>query len=244
MSNILKIEALAKSFDKKQVLQNINLSIKKGEIISLIGSSGSGKSTLLRCINLLEQPDSGAIIYNGTNVLSEDVDIDLYRSELSMVFQHFNLFENLSTIDNLCLAPTKVLNKTRNEAEETAYYYLEKVGLEQFANHPVTKLSGGQKQRVAIARGLCMNPNILLFDEPTSALDPEVIEEVLNVIRDIANLGITMLIVTHEMSFAKDISDRVIYMKDGIIEYEATSDVMFTNPENIHAKNFLNRILK
>ncbi len=241
--SIIKLNNIEKSFNNKKVLKDINLTVKKGEIVTLIGSSGSGKSTLLRCINLLEQPDNGKIIYNESDILAQDIDIDKYRSELTMVFQHFNLFENLTTIENLILAPMKVLNKSKNEAESTAREYLKKVGLSEFENYPIAKLSGGQKQRVAIARALCMNPNVLLFDEPTSALDPEVIGDVLNVIKDISTTGITMIIVTHEMGFAKEVSDRVIYMKDGIIKYEATPDEMFNNPQDEDAKTFLKRVI-
>ncbi len=240
---ILSINNLCKSFNDNQVLKGINLDVNKGEVITLIGSSGSGKSTLLRCMNLLEQPDSGSIIYNNQDVLNDDVDIDSYRSELGMVFQHFNLFENLSTIDNLTIAPIKVLKLSKEEAEKRAMTFLDKVGLLNFVNYPVSKLSGGQKQRVAIARALCMNPQVLLFDEPTSALDPEVIGDVLSVIKEIASEDMTMVIVTHEMGFAKEVSDRVIYMKDGLVKYEAHPDIMFSTPEDIDAQNFLKRVL-
>ncbi len=243
MSSIISVSNIEKSFGNQKVLKSIDLEVNKGEVITLIGSSGSGKSTLLRCINLLEQPDNGSIIYNGQDVVNDDVDIDMYRAHLGMVFQHFNLFENMTTLQNLTLAPMKVLNKTQQEAEEIALEFLKKVNLDGFEHHPVTKLSGGQKQRVAIARALCMNPEVLLFDEPTSALDPEVIGDVLKVMKDIANDGMTMIIVTHEMSFAKEVSDRVIYMKDGVIKYEASSNEMFNDPKDPDAANFLKRVI-
>ncbi len=241
--SILNLQSIHKSYGNKEVLKGIDMTVNEGEVVTLIGSSGSGKSTLLRCINLLEQPNSGSIYYQGDDIINGDVHIDKLRSNLGMVFQHFNLFENMTTMQNCTLAPIKVLGLSEDEAKERAMHYLEKVGLTDFANNKVTSLSGGQKQRVAIARALCMKPNVLLFDEPTSALDPEVVGDVLDVIRTIADEGMTMVIVTHEMGFAREVSDRVIYMRDGLIEYVADGETMFTNPQNEYARNFLRRVL-
>lgn len=241
--NILNLTDIHKSFGQNEVLTGIDLSVSEGEVVTLIGSSGSGKSTLLRCINLLEQPDSGVIEFEGTDIINSNLDIDKFRANLGMVFQHFNLFENMTTLQNCTLAPIKVLGLSASEAEKLAIDHLTKVGLADFAHAKVTSLSGGQKQRVAIARALCMSPKVLLFDEPTSALDPEVVGDVLDVIRAIADSGMTMIIVTHEMGFAKEVSDRVVYMKDGQIEYIADSETMFTNPQNENARNFLKRVL-
>lgn len=240
---ILNLSQIRKSFGANEVLKGIDLQIAEGEVVTLIGSSGSGKSTLLRCINLLEEPNSGSIEFEGQDIINGDLDIDKFRANLGMVFQHFNLFENMTTLQNCTLAPIKVLGMTKEEAESIAKEHLAKVGLLEFANAKVTSLSGGQKQRVAIARALCMNPKVLLFDEPTSALDPEVVGDVLDVIRNIADSGMTMVVVTHEMGFAKEVSDRVVYMKDGQIEYIADSETMFTNPQNENAQNFLRRVL-
>lgn len=202
---IIEIKNLKKQFGNNIVLRDINFSVNKGEIISIIGSSGSGKSTLLRCINLLEKPEGGEILYKGDNILLNTTNINKVRTEVSMVFQNFNLFNNLSVIENMVLSPTKVLKMDRDEAVNRALDNLSKVGMFDFKDQDVKTLSGGQKQRVAIARALTMNPNVLLFDEPTSALDPEMVGEVLNVIKDLTKLGITMIIVTHEMAFAKEI---------------------------------------
>lgn len=241
--NILNLTNIHKSFGANEVLKGIDLSVSEGEVVTLIGSSGSGKSTLLRCINLLEQPNSGTIEFEGVDIINSNLNIDKFRANLGMVFQHFNLFENMTTLQNCTLAPIKVLGLTSAEAEKVAIEHLTKVGLADFANAKVNSLSGGQKQRVAIARALCMNPKVLLFDEPTSALDPEVVGDVLDVIRAIADTGMTMIIVTHEMGFAREVSDRVVYMKDGQIEYIADSETMFTNPQNENAQNFLRRVL-
>lgn len=241
--SILNLSNIHKSFGQNEVLKGIDLSIAEGEVVTLIGSSGSGKSTLLRCVNLLEQPNDGTIEFEGQDIIGGDIDIDQFRSRLGMVFQHFNLFENMTTLENCILAPVKVLGLSKEEATKIAMSHLEKVGLSGFAHAKVTSLSGGQKQRVAIARALCMNPKVLLFDEPTSALDPEVVGDVLDVMRSIADSGMTMVIVTHEMAFAREVSDRVVYMKDGQIEYIADSETMFTNPDNEHAQNFLRRVL-
>lgn len=240
---ILNLTGIRKTFGSNEVLKGIDLTISEGEVVTLIGSSGSGKSTLLRCINLLEQPNAGEIAFEGVDIISGDLDIDKFRANLGMVFQHFNLFENMTTLQNCTLAPIKVLGKSKEEAEKIALEHLKNVGLGEFANAKVTSLSGGQKQRVAIARALCMSPKVLLFDEPTSALDPEVVGDVLDVIRNIADSGMTMVIVTHEMGFAREVSDRVVYMKDGQIEYTADSETMFTNPQNDNARNFLKRVL-
>ncbi len=241
--SILNLTDIHKSFGHNEVLKGIDLQISEGEVVTLIGSSGSGKSTLLRCINLLEEPNSGAIEFAGQDIINGDLDIDQFRANLGMVFQHFNLFENMTTLQNCTLAPIKVLGLSKEEAETRAIEHLNNVGLAEFANAKVTSLSGGQKQRVAIARALCMNPKVLLFDEPTSALDPEVVGDVLDVIRNIADSGMTMVVVTHEMGFAREVSDRVVYMKDGQIEYITDSETMFTNPENDNARNFLKRVL-
>ena len=239
---LIEIKNVKKSFDKNVVLSDINFEVNKGDVVSLIGSSGSGKSTLLRCINLLEDIDEGQII-----VLGEDInkikDINSYRQKVGMVFQQFNLFNNMNVLDNCLLAQIKVLNKTKEEAKKTALYHLEKVGMLDFINAYPSTLSGGQKQRVAIARALCMNPEIMLFDEPTSALDPEMVNEVLNVIKNLANDDMTMLIVTHEMSFAKDVSNKVVFMDNGVIVEEGSPEQIFNNPNNERTKRFLSRIL-
>lgn len=241
--NILNLTKIHKSFGQNEVLKGIDLGVAEGEVVTLIGSSGSGKSTLLRCINLLEEPNQGVIEFEGVDIINSDLDIDKFRAKLGMVFQHFNLFENMTTLQNCTLAPMKVLGLSQIEAEAIALEHLENVGLAGFAHAKVTSLSGGQKQRVAIARALSMSPKVLLFDEPTSALDPEVVGDVLDVIRAIADSGMTMVIVTHEMGFAREVSDRVVYMKDGQIEYIADSETMFTNPQNENAQNFLRRVL-
>lgn len=239
--NIFEIRNLKKSFGTNNVLKDINFNIKEGEIISIIGSSGSGKSTLLRCLNLLEYPNDGELIYNGTNILKHLNNANQLRSEVGMVFQNFNLFNNKNVLDNCILPQVKVLKRTRNEALEIALENLDKVGMADFINQDVTTLSGGQKQRVAIARSLSMNPKVLLFDEPTSALDPEMVGEVLDVIKDLTKLGMTMVIVTHEMNFAKEVSDRVVFMDEGVILEEGTPSEIFTNPREERTKQFLKR---
>jgi len=238
---IIEIKNLKKQFGNNIVLRDINFSVNKGEIISIIGSSGSGKSTLLRCINLLEKPEGGEILYKGDNILLNTTNINKVRTEVSMVFQNFNLFNNLSVIENMVLSPTKVLKMDRDEAVNRALENLSKVGMLDFKDQDVKTLSGGQKQRVAIARALTMNPNVLLFDEPTSALDPEMVGEVLNVIKDLTKLGITMIIVTHEMAFAKEISDRIVFMDEGVIVEDGSPDEVFNNPKNNRTKEFLKR---
>ena len=208
---LIEVKNVFKSFDDLQVLNGINLEINEGEVISIIGSSGSGKSTLLRCLNLLEEPTSGDILYKGTPLLNKDTDINEVRSHIGMAFQSLNLFNNKNVIDNCTLAQIKVLKRSKKEAEEIAHKYLKKVGMDDFAYAKSTSLSGGQKQRVAIARALCMNPEVLLFDEPTSALDPEMVGEVLDVIKELSKEGMTLIIVTHEMMYAKDVSTRVLF---------------------------------
>ena len=244
MQTILKINNLHKSFDDKEILKGIDLDIKKGEIISIIGPSGSGKSTLLRCINMLNVPSSGSIIYNDVDITKNTKQLDSIRTKIGMVFQQFNLFNNVNVIKNCTLAPMKVLKVNKDVAKENALNLLELVGMKEFANAHINTLSGGQKQRVAIARTLAMNPDIILFDEPTSALDPEMVGEVLDVIKKLTLKGITLIIVTHEMAFAKEISDRVIFMDDGIIVESGTSNMIFNNPENERTKAFLSRFNK
>ncbi|MGT2846111.1 amino acid ABC transporter ATP-binding protein [Streptococcus massiliensis] len=241
---ILEIKHLKKSFGKNEVLKDISLTIHEGEVISIIGSSGSGKSTLLRSINLLEQPSGGEIHYKGTNVLAEGYDLTHYREKLGMVFQSFNLFENLNVLENTIVAQTTVLKRDRSEAEKIAKENLEKVGMgERFWQAKPKQLSGGQKQRVAIARALSMNPDAILFDEPTSALDPEMVGEVLKIMQDLAKEGLTMIVVTHEMEFARDVSDRVIFMDKGVIAEEGNPKDIFTNPKEERTKEFLQRFL-
>lgn len=242
MENIFEIENLEKSFGANEVLKDINFKVKKGEVVSIIGSSGSGKSTLLRCINLLEEPDGGKIKYHGENILDE-VSINNYRTKVGMVFQSFNLFNNMSVLENCVIGQVKVLKKPRDEAVRVAEEFLKKVGMYPFKDAKPTSLSGGQKQRVAIARSLSMNPEVLLFDEPTSALDPEMVNEVLNVMRDLAEEGLTMLVVTHEMGFARDVSNRVLFMDKGVIAEDEDSKEFFRSPKTKRAKEFLSMVL-
>lgn len=238
---ILSIENLTKRFHNHEVLKGINLTVDQGEVISIIGSSGSGKSTLLRCINLLETYESGSIRFHGTDILENTKNIDAYRTNVGMIFQSFNLFSHLSVLENCTLGPLKVRHKSKQEAEEKAHFYLKKVGMDEFASRSVMTLSGGQKQRVAIARTLCMEPEVLLFDEPTSALDPEMVNEVLQVIKTLAKEHRTMLIVTHEMGFAKDVSNRVLFMDQGIILEEGSPEVIFNQPKEQRTQEFLSR---
>ena len=243
MSEILKIRHLSKAFGKNVVLRDIDFTVNKGDVISIIGASGSGKSTLLRCINLLETPTSGKIIYNDTDVATGKVNAPEYRSHVGMVFQSFNLFNNMTVLENCMVGQIKVLKKDKEQAKEAAMFYLQKVGMAPYINAKPRQLSGGQKQRVAIARALAMNPEILLFDEPTSALDPEMVGEVLHVMQTLANEGMTMLVVTHEMAFAKDVSNRVVYMKEGIICEEGTPQQIFENPQRHETQEFLSRFI-
>lgn len=243
MEKIVYIKNLKKTFGENEVLKDINFSIDKGEVVCVIGSSGSGKSTMLRCINLLETPTSGEIYYKGENILDDKHDVNLYRTKLGMVFQHFNLFNNLNALQNCIVGQTKVLGRSEEEAKQIALKYLEKVGMFNYQNARPSQLSGGQKQRVAIARALSMEPDVLLFDEPTSALDPEMVAEVLKVMKDLANEGLTMIVVTHEMGFARDVSDRVVFMDGGIILEEGTPEKIFNNPEKQRTREFLSSVL-
>ena len=242
---ILEIKNLKKSYGQNEVLKDISLSVTKGEVISIIGSSGSGKSTFLRSINLLEEPTAGEILFHGQNVLKKDYNLTEYREKLGMVFQSFNLFENLNVLENAIVAQTTVLKRSRDEAEKIAKENLTKVGMtEQYWKAKPKQLSGGQKQRVAIARALSVNPEAMLFDEPTSALDPEMVGEVLKTMQDLAKSGLTMIIVTHEMEFAKEVSDRVIFMDKGVIAEEGTPEQIFEHPQQERTKVFLQRFLK
>ena len=242
---ILEIKHLKKSYGQNEVLKDISLTVHKGEVISIIGSSGSGKSTFLRSINLLETPTDGQILYHGQNVLEKGYDLTQYREKLGMVFQSFNLFENLNVLENTIVAQTTVLKRERTEAEKIAKENLEKVGMgERYWQAKPKQLSGGQKQRVAISRALSMNPDAILFDEPTSALDPEMVGEVLKIMQDLAQEGLTMIVVTHEMEFARDVSNRVIFMDKGVIAEEGKPEDLFTNPKEDRTKEFLQRYLK
>lgn len=242
---IIDIKHLKKSYGQNEVLKDISLSVTKGEVISIIGSSGSGKSTFLRSINLLEEPTAGEILFHGQNVLEKDYNLTEYREKLGMVFQSFNLFENLNVLENAIVAQTTVLKRSRDEAEQIAKENLTKVGMtEQYWKAKPKQLSGGQKQRVAIARALSVNPEAMLFDEPTSALDPEMVGEVLKTMQDLAKSGLTMIIVTHEMEFAKEVSDRVIFMDQGLIAEEGTPEQIFEHPQQERTKAFLQRFLK
>ncbi len=241
---ILQVKHLSKSFGTHEVLRDIDFTVNKGDVTSIIGASGSGKSTLLRCINLLETPTSGEILYHGENVVRRGFNASAYRSRVGMVFQSFNLFNNMTVLENCIVGQVKVLKKSREEAKRHALYYLEKVGMAPYINAKPRQISGGQKQRVAIARALAMDPEVLLFDEPTSALDPEMVGEVLAVMKDLANEGITMLVVTHEMAFARDVSNHVVYMNQGIICEEGTPAEVFGNPRKQETKDFLSRFLQ
>lgn len=244
MERVLEIVHLKKSFGTHEVLKDINFNVNKGEVVCIIGPSGSGKSTLLRCINLLEKPSGGKILYKGKNILEENHDIYAYRTKLGMVFQQFNLFNNHNVLSNCTVGQIKVLKRSKKEAEEVAMKYLRVVGMEQYINAKPKQLSGGQKQRVAIARALSMEPDVMLFDEPTSALDPELVDEVLRVMKKLAQTGLTMLIVTHEMEFAKEVADRIVFMDKGIIEEEGSPEEIFNNPKKERTKEFLRRSLK
>ena len=242
MADILEVKNLVKSFGNHQVLRDISFSVQKGDVICIIGSSGSGKSTLLRCINFLEQPSGGQILYHGKNAETE-WKRTLYNSKVGMVFQSFNLFGNMNVLENCVLGQMQVLKTKRPEAEKRAVHYLEKVGMGAYRHARPSQLSGGQKQRAAIARALCMEPEILLFDEPTSALDPEMVGEVLSVMQDLASGGMTMLIVTHEMSFARDVASRVLFMDGGVILEDAPPSELFTTPKMPRTQEFLKRVL-
>lgn len=240
-NTVIELSHLRKDFGDHRVLKDVNLSVSKGETVSIIGSSGSGKSTMLRCINLLETPTGGEILFHGENVSSSSLKTEQYRAKVVMVFQSFNLFNNMTALENCIIGQTVVLKKSKEEAEKTAMEYLEKVGMTPYINAKPKQLSGGQKQRVAIARALAMKPEVLLFDEPTSALDPEMVGEVLSVMKSLADDGMTMLVVTHEMAFARDVSDRVIFMHDGVVLEEGTPTEIFTSPVQEETKTFLSR---
>ena len=241
METILEIKHLGKSFGTHEVLRDIDFTVKKGDVTSIIGASGSGKSTLLRCINLLENPTSGEILYHGENVVHRGFNAAAYRSRVGMVFQSFNLFNNMTVLENCIVGQVKVLKKNREEARKHAMYYLEKVGMAPYINAKPRQISGGQKQRVAIARALAMDPEVLLFDEPTSALDPEMVGEVLSVMQSLAHEGMTMLVVTHEMAFARDVSNRVVFMNQGVICEDGSPEEVFGNPQKQETKTFLSR---
>ena len=242
-NNVLQINHLSKSFGKHEVLRDIDFTVNKGDVTSIIGASGSGKSTLLRCVNLLETPTSGEIRFHGENILSRKGGAAAYRTKVGMVFQSFNLFNNMTVLENCLVGQTKVLKKDAKEAEEVAMKYLTKVGMAPYINARPRQLSGGQKQRVAIARALAMDPEVLLFDEPTSALDPEMVGEVLSVMRDLANEGLTMLVVTHEMAFARDVSNHVVFMRDGVIWEEGSPQQIFVEPQREETRDFLSRFM-
>ena len=239
--NILEIRHLGKSFGTHEVLRDIDFTVKKGDVISIIGASGSGKSTLLRCVNLLETPSSGQILYHGTDVAGRGVNAPEYRSHVGMVFQSFNLFNNMSVLKNCMVGQMKVLKRSKEEARQQALKYLEKVGMAPYINAKPRQISGGQKQRGAIARALAMDPEVLLFDEPTSALDPEMVGEVLNVMQALAQEGMTMLVVTHEMAFARDVSSQVVFMHQGVICEQGTPAQVFGAPQQQETKEFLAR---
>ena len=241
--NVIELFHLQKSFGDHCVLRDIHLSVKKGETVSVIGSSGSGKSTMLRCVNLLETPSDGEILFHGENIREGNMKLNDYRSKVVMVFQSFNLFDNMTALENCVIGQMTVQKKKKADARDTAMKYLEKVGMTPYINALPRQLSGGQKQRVAIARALAMEPEILLFDEPTSALDPEMVGEVLSVMRSLAEDGRTMIVVTHEMAFARDVSDRVIYMNNGVICEEGTPEDIFGEPKTPELKEFLKRFL-
>jgi putative lysine transport system ATP-binding protein len=239
---IITIKKLNKYFGNNQVLNNIDLTVNRGEVVTIIGASGSGKSTLLRCINLLEEPTSGSILFEDKELTSLTTDINQLRQKIGMVFQSFNLFNNYNVLENCTLGPIKLLKMSKEKADQIATERLVQVGLKDFINYDTKKLSGGQKQRVAIARSLCMNPDVMLFDEPTSALDPEIVGEVLDVMTNLAKQGMTMIVVTHEMSFAKDVSTRVIYMDKGHVVEIGSPQQIFDNPKEERTKEFLKRV--
>ncbi len=241
--NIIKINNLKKSFGGNPIIADVNYSIDEGDVSCIIGSSGSGKSTFLRCINLLETPDAGEIIYEGKNILSPEYNIDYYRSKVGMVFQQFNLFNNLSVVENCMVGPIKVLKQKASESKKIALKFLDQVQMLKFADAKPRQLSGGQKQRVAIARALSMQPKVLLFDEPTSALDPQTVGEVLKVMKNLATLGLTMIIVTHEMAFAKEVSTKISFMDQGVICEEGPPSKILVSPQHERTKNFLSRFI-
>ncbi len=240
---LIKVENLIKSFGKIEVLKGIDAEIKRGEVVVIIGASGSGKSTFLRCLNLLEYPTGGNIYFNDVNITDPETDINIHRQKMGMVFQQFNLFPHMTILKNMTIAPIKLLKMNKQEADAKAMELLQKVGLADRANAYPSQLSGGQKQRIAIVRALCMDPEVMLFDEPTSALDPEMVGEVLGVIKDLAASGMTMAIVTHEMGFAREVADRIIFIDEGIIAEEGTPEEIFANPKSARLKDFLSKVL-
>ena len=240
---VIELIGLEKQFGENAVLRGINLSVEKGEVLSIIGASGSGKSTMLRCINLLETPTGGQVLFHGKNIMADDFKLSQYRTQVGMVFQSFNLFNNMTALQNCVTGQVSVLKRDRKAAEEIAMNYLRKVGMEPYINAKPAQLSGGQKQRVAIARALAMEPEVLLFDEPTSALDPQMVGEVLDVMRNLAAEGLTMIVVAHEMAFARDVSTNVVFMADGVICEEGAPHDIFENPKNPKTKEFLSRFL-
>ncbi|MDT2522577.1 amino acid ABC transporter ATP-binding protein [Enterococcus raffinosus] len=240
---MINVKQLSKQFGENEVLKAIDLTVKEGEVVVIIGPSGSGKSTILRCLNLLEEPTSGEIFFEGQNITTPDSNIDQIRQKMGMVFQSFNLFPHMSVLENLTITPVKIKKEDPTKAKDQALALLDQVGLKEKADSYPSNLSGGQQQRVAIARALAMNPDVMLFDEPTSALDPEMVGEVLAVMQDLAKKGMTMVVVTHEMGFAKEVADRVIFMADGIIQEEGTPEEIFDRPQNSRTQDFLNKIL-
>ena len=240
---IISVKGLTKHFGKNEVLKGIDIDINKGDVVCVIGASGSGKSTFLRCLNMLEVPTGGEILFEGANLTSDKVDLNLHRQKMGMVFQQFNLFPHLTILDNLTLAPTLLKKLPKAQAEEKALALLDRVGLADRAKDYPNQLSGGQKQRVAIVRALCMEPDVMLFDEPTSALDPEMVGEVLEVMKDLANAGMTMVVVTHEMGFAREVSNRVIFLDDGVIAEEGAPEAIFGNPQCERLQTFLSKVL-
>ena len=240
---VICVRGLKKDFGKLSVLKGIDVDIRRGDVVCVIGASGSGKSTFLRCLNLLEKPTGGSIAFNGTDLTATKVDLDLHRQKMGMVFQQFNLFPHLTVLDNLTLAPVLVKKQAKAEAEARAMELLERVGLADRASAYPNQLSGGQKQRVAIVRALCMDPEVMLFDEPTSALDPEMVGEVLDVMKSLAKRGMTMIVVTHEMGFAREVSNRVLFMDEGVIAEDSTPEELFSNPRSERLKSFLAKVL-
>ena len=240
---LIKVENLQKAFGENRVLQGINTEIKKGEVVVVIGPSGSGKSTFLRCLNLLEQPTGGSIYFEGVDITNKSVNINAHRMKMGMVFQHFNLFPHMTVLQNMTAAPIKLLKKPKEQAQQEALELLKKVGLEDRANDYPNQLSGGQKQRIAIVRALAMNPDVMLFDEPTSALDPEMVGEVLDVMKELAQSGMTMVVVTHEMGFAREVASRVVFIDEGVIKEEGSPEQFFSSPKNERLKTFLSKVL-
>lgn len=240
---LIKVDNLQKSFGEVEVLKGINAEIHKGDVMVVIGASGSGKSTFLRCLNLLEEPTGGKIFFEGTDITDDSVNINLHRQKMGMVFQQFNLFPHMTVLKNMTLAPIKLLKKSKAEAEKQAMELLERVGLSDKANAYPSQLSGGQKQRIAIVRALCMDPDVMLFDEPTSALDPEMVGEVLEVMKQLANNGMTMVVVTHEMGFAREVGTNVVFVDDGVIVEQGPPKEFFENPKNPRLKDFLSKVL-